>query len=498
MKKLLFLLLLLPVFGFSQITGPDSICVGPTYTYNDKTAGTWTILGYQGSISVIVQDSFNVSIYAVASRLDTIIHNYKGGHDILPIVVNKSVSAITASSGTHVCSGTEAILTNVVTGVHSWSSNRYPYDTVNSNDSIYFNAAGTAQITITAVNGCLPDTASIIFYIDTLPAAITFNTDSICIGSVASYSNTTKGGIWYSSNNTISTVNNTTQPGFVTGLSQGIDTIFYSVNNLCGVNTASQPIYVFAPVGAISGPRNVLAPGDYQYTNPTPGGYWYISDSSSYSMNRVTGLLHTTNDFASGYNLSITYLDTNACGISQANPLVITYAAGVDTCHWKGSATPIPCPDYRPWKTYRDDQLDLTNTILSNLYSLEQYGTLATLITMSSTLTSMSNTLTSMSNTNNSILHGNTVKVDTLTAGDSLTIPDNSMVISAYVVSTQAETDLTQITGLTNNEVAILNTGGLHSLVNITNLNGFYGLQPLHAVRAPLVDIVVFSVTLQP
>ncbi len=86
------------------------------------------------------------------------------------------------------------------------------------------------------------DTTSIYVTIDSLFTDLSISgADSVCAGYNTPFSSPFAGGSWSSSNTTIATVS---ASGTITGISTGSANITYSINNTCGNNIATHPIYV--------------------------------------------------------------------------------------------------------------------------------------------------------------------------------------------------------------------------------------------------------------
>jgi len=103
--------------------------------------------------------------------------------------------------------------------------------------------AGTDTFRVSIIDcGNVPDTAN--FYINVLPLPIAVSIsgpDTVCPGSSVILTDTITGGIWFAVN-TIATISADT----VTGITVGVDTIFYSISNTCGADTAAQIVTVEA------------------------------------------------------------------------------------------------------------------------------------------------------------------------------------------------------------------------------------------------------------
>ncbi|NDC40358.1 MAG: hypothetical protein EBZ77_02250, partial [Chitinophagia bacterium] len=146
---------------------------------------------------------------------------------------------------------------------------------------------------------------------------------SVCIGAGAAVmADSTPGGTWSSAHPSIATV---LGPN-VYGLSPGLDTIIYSVTNVCGTNIATKPITVLAApaAGTISG-RSTLCLGDTTTLTPTvSGGTWSVTGTAV----TLAGTLATAR--ATG-TATVSYAVTNSCGTAYAThdiTVITTPAAG--------------------------------------------------------------------------------------------------------------------------------------------------------------------------
>ena len=110
-------------------------------------------------------------------------------------------------------------------------------------DTLTTAEAGTYQVIATTFNGCSVTSNQIVIN-QTPDLSSLSGVNTVCSGSTISVSDTALGGIWISSNPTIATINNN---GLITGLSDGIDTIKYTViKNVCS-NTVTKLVSVDAP-----------------------------------------------------------------------------------------------------------------------------------------------------------------------------------------------------------------------------------------------------------
>jgi uncharacterized protein YjdB len=85
-------------------------------------------------------------------------------------------------------------------------------------------------------------------------AAIT-GPSTVCVGNTITLSDTRSGGIWSSSATSIATVGTS---GIVTGVTNGLAIISYSVTNFCGTTVVTAPVYVGSYITTIAGTPSVL------------------------------------------------------------------------------------------------------------------------------------------------------------------------------------------------------------------------------------------------
>jgi Secretion system C-terminal sorting domain len=94
-------------------------------------------------------------------------------------------------------------------------------------------------------------------------------TPHVCVGSTTVLSDSTSGGLWFSSNTAIATIGST---GVVTGISSGVVTISYYY---AGLATMS---FTVNPVAAITGDHSVCVGSSITLTATPPGGTWLSSN----------------------------------------------------------------------------------------------------------------------------------------------------------------------------------------------------------------------------
>lgn len=156
---------------------------------------------------------------------------------------------------------------------------------------------------------------------------------SVCSGASTTYTDTTAGGTWSSSNTAIATINNTT--GILTALSAGITTLSYSVTNSCGTTIVSYPISIVSPTsGAIGSVSNTCIGHNATITlTGTPGATAYYN-------------------LASGATDSTTLIGGSATvSVGPISDITTFYlsATGNGTCSVASTDSAVINPQYTTW-----------------------------------------------------------------------------------------------------------------------------------------------------
>jgi type IX secretion system substrate protein/SdrD B-like protein len=129
---------------------------------------------------------------------------------------------------------------------------------------------------------------------------------NVCVGNTTTFSDTTAGGTWSSSNTSVATIGLTT--GVITGISAGTSMFTYTV----GGSFVTHYIAVYALPSAITGASSVCAGSTISLTDTTGGGVWSSSSTTTAtvtSVGVVTGV-------ASGAT-TITYKLTTGCYVTK-------------------------------------------------------------------------------------------------------------------------------------------------------------------------------------
>lgn len=133
-------------------------------------------------------------------------------------------------------------------------------------------------------------------------------TPFVCPGDTLMVGDSTIGGVW-----TTSTSHTSVTGWIITGVSAGLDTVYYTVTNTCGPASVSMPVTInpLPYAGAITGIDTVCAGSTVTLTDLVPGGIW-----GSYNPHATVSGGITTG--VSAGRDTITYSVSNSCGTAVA------------------------------------------------------------------------------------------------------------------------------------------------------------------------------------
>lgn len=226
----------LPVSG--TITGPTNVCLSTTITLTDAApGGVWS--SSDPAVASITSGGVVTGLTVGTTTISYTVINGCGTAISTTIVTSiASPTAGTISGPTSVCVGANITLTDPVTG-GAWSAS-------NSNATVVGGvvtgvAGGPVTISYTVTYSCGTAIATYPITINPLADAGTISGSSfVCQGGTTTLTDGVPGGTW-SATNSNATVSSA---GLVTGLVVGVDTILYSVSNVCGAASATHIISI--------------------------------------------------------------------------------------------------------------------------------------------------------------------------------------------------------------------------------------------------------------
>ena len=306
-----------PAPDAGAITGATSVCNGDSTSLTDLTSGgTWT-----SGFTSIATVSSSGEVHGVGTGGSTITYSVTNSCGTATATHNVTVLAQpfagSISGSGNLCPGTTVSLTDTATG-GTWASSDTTVATVSTSGVVTGVRAGTATISYIVSNTCNTVAATQSVTVNALPVRGTISgPSSACAGTAYSFTETTSGGTWRSTNTSIATIGSSS--GSLTGTRAGTDTIRYIVSTAtCGSDSTFAVVTVNAlPVaGTITGSTSVCAGDSVSLadTAGTPGGTWSTAATSiatvtSYGV--VTGV--------TGGTTTVTYTaNTTSCGSATA------------------------------------------------------------------------------------------------------------------------------------------------------------------------------------
>ena len=251
----------------ADIIGTAHICQYASATLNDTSfGGVWS----SGNTSIASVEAPTGVVTGVSPGITTIIYTLPTGcSKTFSIKVYPAPASITGSST--ICFGATDTLTDAMTG-GIWSSGATSITTIGAVTGIISGVStGVSAITYTSFYGC---TTSVNITVIPGPNEGTIaGADTVCSGQSVILSETITGGTWSTSNSSFATVNAT---GTVSGISEGTDTIIYTVTNDCG--TASADFSLSIMPSSICGTESVAinktsATSLTVFPNPNDGSF---------------------------------------------------------------------------------------------------------------------------------------------------------------------------------------------------------------------------------
>ena len=313
------------------ITGSGTVCAGASLTLtNTATGGSWSMVNGKANILGGV-------VTGVAAGTDTAVYtvtNTCGTDFTTKSLVINSLPVVSSINGLNeFCVGSVGTFTDSTAG-GAWYSTSPAMATISSTGGMA-NILATGMDTIIYVvnNSCGADTASITLSIMAAPLAGSISgVDTICLGSVATLTDTVAGGQWMVTDTGL--FHNTPGTSAMTALQAGTTTVGYTVTNTCGTSTATINLTAIAPppVSGIVGADSVCRGAAIVLTDTTAGGLWSMSNANA----SITA--GTLSALAVGYD-TVLYTVANRCGSNAAKLIVridsvpdVTLSGGVFVC----------------------------------------------------------------------------------------------------------------------------------------------------------------------
>ncbi len=296
------------------IVGPDSVCVGSVISLSDSAiGGIWgakntraTIVGgnVTGHTPGIDTITYTITQLCTVQRSKTI--------EIKPL----PYAGVIEYSDLLICKGNKTLIVDTVSG-GVWSRSNFLAGLSITPLGLEVTGleSGIDTISYSKTNSCGTATTSIAVTINPLPdAGVVSGPSDVCVGSVIVLSDSVAGGIWTATNNNASVLY-----GVVSGVAQGLDTIFYTVFNSCGVAKAMATVSIHQlPVaGTIEFVNSTMCVGDsISLINTVQGGVW-----ESTNHNATVSEQGIVNGISDGTDV-ISYSVNNFCGTATSEIMI--------------------------------------------------------------------------------------------------------------------------------------------------------------------------------
>ncbi len=324
----------------STISGPGTTCKGNFITLTDPNVlgvGTWT----SGNTTVaVVSPAGDVTGTGGGSTI--IFYNFTNGCGTTSasfgVIVDTVLPHGIISGPSTLCFGTFVHLSETVSG-GIWITGSSSVATVDGSGNVTGVSQGTAVISYLFSNACGTSIATDTVTVIRTSSVITGG-DSVGIGNTRMLLDSAIGGMWFSNDTSIATIDTFT--GLVKGIDTGITTITYTVTNICGTTTSLLTLNVgpaptLLPIyGSATFDSAVCVGATVQVFDTTIGGVgrWSTSNDTIGTIDSMTGVFtgiktvynthdDSVNDLHIGID-SVIYTFTNAFGTSRTTiPIIV-------------------------------------------------------------------------------------------------------------------------------------------------------------------------------
>ncbi len=300
-----------PIPIVAPITGNNVLCAGSKTTLSATTAGGIWVNQYP-SIAGFNALGILTGIKVGVDTIKYIVTNNMGCSDSVnfPVIVN-ALPVISPITGTNsFCIGKSTSLLEATAG-GVWVNTNPLIASDNGNGNFTGISVGKDTIRYIVFNGCV-DSVFTVLSVNQLPVLSSIKgADSVCISKSIVLSDSTSGGIWFSTNANLATINNI---GLLNGINGGNLTIRYIVTDINGcADSVAKTITIISPsIAPIQGLNSICIGSNTTMQDSTKGGYWSSSNPSIANIDtagKVIGII--------AGNTNITYTVNNAIGCTN-------------------------------------------------------------------------------------------------------------------------------------------------------------------------------------
>lgn len=235
-----------PLAVVGPITGASGLCVGAGIILSESApGGVWSSTSGSTSVDMmgVVTGIFpgpDSILYTVTTACGTAIAT-------TTVMVNPVPYAGIISGGSGVCAGSVLPLTTDGDAGGVWYSSNFTSALISTTGLVTGMSPGTSDISYVVTNTCGTDTAITTISTD-LPAMPIICDSTVCPFSYLILLNFSTGGTWSTTDPLVAFAFDGTMLGFpggvAFGLTSGKTTVTYTLNNGCGITTATKEIRV--------------------------------------------------------------------------------------------------------------------------------------------------------------------------------------------------------------------------------------------------------------
>lgn len=317
-----------PLPDAGNLSGPAGTCVGTAITITASvTGGTW--INVNPAVATDAPSANTNVVTGVAIGADSLLYVVSSltcGNDtaVKELGIIAANISLPITGDTTVCVNDTTVLYNSATG-GTWTTGSPSIASVDPvTGRVTGVSAGIATISYTVTYSCGPVDTFINITVKPLSVAgVVTGPTFMCIGSqiTLSVSGASDPGHWSTSDPAVASVESLS--GVATGLSAGVDTIFFTVTNSCGISSAYilDTVLAIPPVDSITGVM-AICPGALLTLSSTGGGVTGTWAASSTTTATVSGGVVTALNPGTAI---ISYTVLNVCGSFTDTAAVMVY-----------------------------------------------------------------------------------------------------------------------------------------------------------------------------
>ncbi len=250
-----------------SISGISSFCAGTSVTYGATFyGGVWST----ANANAVASGS---EIDGITGGTDAVLYDLSGVCTATaPITVIAAPDPGVISGSGAVCLGSTTPLVDGIAG-GVWSSSGTYAATISGTGLVTAVASGASTISYTVNDGTCSSSATFTMIVGTPVGSIfTSGPTAVCVGNTFTLYDTIPTGTW----STINGHASVDASGTLTGVSAGMDSVYYTVTNICGTANTWMFVetYPLPDAGAISSPADICLGATALCTESVPGGTW--------------------------------------------------------------------------------------------------------------------------------------------------------------------------------------------------------------------------------